>query len=286
VLQYGRPIDTAGLFELGSLSKPVTAWLFHALATPGLPALEDIPACATWGINACRDRWGELTLGQLMAHRTGWPQWPPGIGEAEAGLEDPYRDFDRHALDRAIASAKPQPGLYSYSHLGYAALNPWFDRVGGYGVMLDTLDARYGFGFTIAGDHQLVPGHNLDGRPAGVWHTDALAPALGVRASMAGMLAWLRHTMPDLLAECRAAGWTRKVFRQQLKHEDAYTIIRGWFAVPDGKDMALFHTGRTGGHHAAAAIIPSKRKAVVVLGTGAAGSGELCWMVLQLINEK
>jgi hypothetical protein len=103
---------------------------------------------------------------------------------------------------------------------------------------------------------------------------------------MAGMIAWLRHTMPDLLAECSASGWTRKTFKKRLKRETAYTVIRGWFAVPEGKDMALFHTGRTGGHHAAAAIIPSRRKAVVVLGTGAAGSGELCWMVLQLINEK
>jgi CubicO group peptidase (beta-lactamase class C family) len=286
VLRYGEAIDTTGRFEIGSLSKPVTSWLFYSLSAPGPPAVADIPACAAWPANACRGPWGELTLGQLMTHRAGWPQWPPGIGDAEAGLDDPYRDFDCAALEHAIASAMPQPGRYSYSHLGYAALGPWLDRAGGYAALLDTVNARHDLDFTLADDHRVVQGHDLAGESAGPWHTNALAPALGVRASMSGMLAWLRHTMPDLVNECRASGWSKKLFKQQLKRESAYTVIRGWFAVPTGKDMALFHTGRTGGHHAAVALIPAKRKAVVVLGTGASGSGELCWMVLQLINEQ
>lgn len=284
VLVYGEPVDTAGLFELGSMTKPVTAWLAERLVDAEGLDPDEIPAFAVIPASARNRAWQGITLHQLLDHRAGLPQWPAGIGAMEMSMDDPYRAYDRKTFDQALAALTPQPGEFRYSHVGYAALYPLFDRAGGFDSVIVRQGGRLGLGFTTGNDQRVLPGHDLAGRPAGVWHTNALEPALGLRASVSDLLRWIRLILPSFQETLSRVTWDRKRFRRETGLFGEYDVHRGWFLVPAGREPACFHTGRTGGHHAAMAMIPAERKAVVVLGTGSSGSGELCLLVLDLIR--
>ncbi|MFJ7209617.1 serine hydrolase domain-containing protein [Streptomyces sp. NPDC098789] len=103
--------------QIGSLTKVVTGTALMRLAAAGILGLDD--PVRRW---LPRTSHSGMTLRHLAEHTSGLPRLPPGTGRG-----DPYRHFDRAALDTLLHDAdrlvdSPPGAARAYSNLGYAVL--------------------------------------------------------------------------------------------------------------------------------------------------------------------
>lgn len=276
-------------YEMGSVTKPVVAWL-AAKALDSLGWDEETEICEFMPSYLCQNAWEEVTIGEALAHRTGLMKLPPGLGESEFNIDDPYFAYSLESFARDIPLMKPESGSYSYSHVNYILLHWLFDRVGGLDDFMEQkLNQPKSFiqsGFRIP-DDRLAPGHDRNGAIANPWHFNAFTPALGLRSGVLDMLDFIRLVSPDLLLH--APEWTasaQKVAYKQMK-KGTYDIIDGWFLLPDKDAWIFYHNGFSGGHCVSVAFIPQRQKGVVLIGNGTVGTGDLSLLILEmLINSK
>src|SRR5688500_8754988 len=89
---FGRNIDPNGIYELGSLTKPVVAWL----GNEGLESLRMdryVSVCNFLPDSLCTKEWRDITYDQIIEHKAGLMRLAPGIGEIETSVQDPYKDY-------------------------------------------------------------------------------------------------------------------------------------------------------------------------------------------------
>ena len=287
-LSFGRNIDPDGIFELGSLTKPITAWLINeALVSQNMDRY--VSVCTFLPDSLCTTPWMNLTYDHIIEHKAGLMRLPPGIGEIESDVQDPYRDYSLHLLARDLQAMQPSAGTYSYSHMGYALTHWLFDKAGGLSRFTnDNLSKPLGMedtGWDFPPD-QLEEGHGLDGRNQPPWNTNALKPALGLKSSMRDMLTFIRLLFDGYESNRRSND--PDVLKKELKSlrkMGAYKVVDGWFVIRTGKSLVYYHNGRTGGHHISVAFTPHLRKGVVVIANGAMGTNDLSLLILRMINQ-
>ena len=284
----GRDIDPDGIFELGSITKPVVALLGNdALETLNMDRFA--PVCSFIPDSLCNDAWQSLTYDQIIEHKTGLVRLPPGIGEIETDVQDPYKDYTLQQFASDLQEMNPVPGMYSYSHIGYALTQWLFEKAGGLEKFTHDQLARFYDMDSTRWDFpadEIAQGHGLDGRQQPVWNTNALKPAIGLKSTMSDMIAFvnilfdgyeknrLRRDPDNLKKELRV-----------LRKTGAYKVVDGWFVVRAGKSLVYYHNGRTGGHHVSVAFTPHLRKGVIVISNGAMGSNELSLLILRMVNQ-
>jgi D-alanyl-D-alanine-carboxypeptidase/D-alanyl-D-alanine-endopeptidase len=282
---FGQGVSDDDWFEMGSLTKPVTAQLVkHSMAAQGYDLSTAI--CTFLPDSLCVDRWREITVDQLLTHTAGLPRQPVNLGLVETAADDPYKDYTTAMLNADLLAAKPLPGRYAYSHIGYGALAWIFKRDGGFDVSADQYltKAAKDMRWQIP-DEQLTPGYGFDGRPTLSWHTNALAPALGLKSTIRGMVSFIMNQQPSLAA---AFPGLSSSLKRELKSHDkrgAYKVVEGWFLIRSGKSIVFYHNGRTGGHQASVAFMPAEQKGVVVFSNGTAGSNDLSLSILTMLRR-
>lgn len=287
VCSYGDAMSKDSVYELGSVTKPIVAWLVEkALDSLGW-SLPD-PVCRFVPDSICVNEWKSLTINQLLEHRSGLMRIPAGIEAHDASATDPYAAYTTGQFAADIKGMVPEPGKYSYSNVGYALFSWLFDRVGGLDFFLrkrlnDPLVLKHtGFSFT---DEVIASGHGLDGRKQPPWHTNAMATAIGLKSSLEDVLTLLRYISPQY---AESAPTLTPAFKKELialSKRDEYKVFDGWFLIQSGSSLVFYHTGRTGGHQVSVAFILGSMKGVVVFSNGAAGSNDLCLRVLDMINK-
>lgn len=122
----GPPVAPTTRFNVASVSKLVTAAKAIHLAHEGKLSLSDPVSTHLEGVQLVdsggADRAGEITLEQLLTHRSGLPHWDADF--------DPKR-FDSSWTDPELltkmgrgwtVTLKEEPATYRYSNLGYATL--------------------------------------------------------------------------------------------------------------------------------------------------------------------
>jgi D-alanyl-D-alanine carboxypeptidase len=198
--ELGDSMGVDHIFRIGSLTKPVTAAAVLEAVERGLLTTEQ-RACRLLSI--CPDSWRDVTVGQLLSHRS--------------GIEDHFGDLQsvpvretRAELDRVLAtldSAEPvafEPGTaYAYSNFNYVLLGvllesttgmPWdevlrqwmFEPLGlpsmGYDDVYEILPGRTrGYGKTESGELQ-----NID------YDDHAAYAAGGLRSTSGDFFRWSR----------------------------------------------------------------------------------------------
>ncbi len=285
ILSFGTPLPETGVFEMGSVTKPIVAWMAEQLLLDlGWDHSENL--CRFVPDSLCSGALSQLSVSHVLHHRGGLDLLPAGIGYFEQDARDPYAAYSEGALGHDLRSVRTHPGSYSYSHTGYAVLHWLFQKGGGRDTVFNTYCTRP-FQFTTMGfstaDSALVTGHGMNGLPHPVWHTASLTTSLGLRSSIGDMLSFLRYTMPELEAR-------HPLFSSRLKQElrfhtrmKTYKVDLGWFMIQSGSTLVYYHNGRTGGHHTSVAFSPHKRKGVVVISNGTLGSGDLSLRVLDML---
>lgn len=285
---FGAATDVNGIYELGSLSKPYTAWLVtNALMNEN--KTRDEPICAYLPDSLCTNEWKKITFFHLLNHQAGLQRFAPGIGEFETDIQDPYKDYHLSDLAEDIHQLHPVAGRYSYSHIGYAMMHWVFEKHGGLeNFTLKNLTHPYllhNTSWTVAAD-QIATGHGLDGRVQPPWDANALAPAMGLKSSLQDVLTFMRLLMFGYDSNQKLLP-TSSLNRELkiLAKAGAYKVVDGWFVIRSGKKLVYYHNGRTGGHHVSVAFTPHLKKGVVVISNGAMGSNDLSLLILRMINQ-
>src|SRR5688572_8493761 len=68
--QFGRDIEMDGIYEMGSLTKPVVAWLMNK-ALVSLNKDRFISVCTFLPDSLCTGEWQHLTFDHIIEHKTG-----------------------------------------------------------------------------------------------------------------------------------------------------------------------------------------------------------------------
>jgi serine-type D-Ala-D-Ala carboxypeptidase/endopeptidase len=254
----GTPAD--GRFEVGSVTKTMTAALLAMLAAGGSLRLDDeigrwLPAGANAGI----------TLRQLATHTSGLPRLAPNMGLPTADLANPYAEFGAGQAEEGLRQAVAAPGApVLYSNFGYQLLGLVLERASGLpyeqlitGRLLAPLGmSRSGVGGNAGGIP--LPGHDHRGE---LPHWDhPLAAAGGVEATVGDLARYAGACLrppPGPLGAAVTAAQT-----PQLPVESGGHQALAWRVSDDG---IRWHTGSTGGFSAAVLIDPVRGRAIAML---------------------
>ena len=287
-LKFGKDIHLDGIYEMGSITKPVVAWLVDQALDP-LNLSDTSSVCTFLPDSLCTASWKEIRIMDIMQHRTGLARLAPMMGEIETSVLDPYMHYSIDILAHDLRQMEPIRGRYNYSHLNYAMTYWLFDSLGGLPAytnkkLNDPLALKKTKWET--NPDEIAQGHGLDGRPQPPWHTNALTPAMGLKSSLDDLLILMQLFMDQYKADQRIQ--YSKALKKEinaLSKAGAYKLFEGWFLIHLGKSIVLYHNGRTGGHHVSMAFIPEMNKGVIVISNGAVGSNDLSLLILRMVKH-
>lgn len=281
-----RPVDGDTIFEIGSITKIVTALLLTDMVRKdeaGLadPVAEYLPAKA-----APAERQGKaITLRDLATHTSALPRLPenmvpqdPGNPYAGYTVDQLYAFVSRYQLPRDVGSE------YEYSNLGYGllghalALNAGArDADGDYETLVRSRIAEplgmdsTAITLSTGMNARLAGAHDEALRPVSHWDLPTLAGAGAVRSSAKDMLSFLAVPLGYRESSLAQAFTQMTSVRHRL---DAKTdAALGWvISKKDGEEI-VWHSGGTGGHRAFIGYRPKTRTGVVVLSNASALPG-------------
>jgi serine-type D-Ala-D-Ala carboxypeptidase/endopeptidase len=260
----GLPEDAR--FEIGSITKTMTAALLASLAADGFLALDDeIGRWLDAGPN------GTITLEQLATHTSGLPRLAPN---QPTGVPNPYRDFTAgHAEEGLRATTRTPDAGHLYSNFGYQLLGLALERASGQPYqdllaerLLGPLGmTRSGVGGTGGGTR--LTGH-AGGKPVGHWDLALPGPG-GVEATIGDLARYLAACLapPD-----GPLGTAIRLCQQPRVHiNDQRAAGLAWIII----DGLLFHNGGTGGFSASMAMDQEAGHAMATLVNTHGGSPRL-----------
>ncbi len=247
------------LFEIGSISKPLTA----------LAALGQVQA-GRWQLMQSVSQQFNLpqlaehryTLAALLTHRSGLPRLPANMPLHD--LTNPYAGYAEPQLLEALASTRFDPQVFSYSNYGYGLV--------GY-LLSQTLQQSYAdimqqavflpLGMSAARIQQpgvsfarLASGYAITGDNMANWQFDSLAGAGAVIATVEDMAIMLRTVF--------AQAEHNELLRQWLTvltEQEGTVMTPGWMQ----QQNVLWHAGQTGGFASLVAFDPQQKMGIVIL---------------------
>jgi serine-type D-Ala-D-Ala carboxypeptidase/endopeptidase len=249
----GLPEDAR--FEIGSITKTMTATLLASLVGDGVVSLEDeIGRWLDAGPNA------GITLEQLATHTSGLPRLAPNQPTGEA---NPYRDFTAQRAEEGLRAATRTPDAgHLYSNFGYQLLGLVLERASGHryqDLLAERLLRPLGMassGVGVTGGARMS-GHS-GGKPAGHW--DFALPGPGAVEATIGDLA--RYLSACLAPPAGPLGAAITLCEQPRVRMDGGNACGLAWVIAGG---LLFHNGGTGGFSASVAINQATGHAVGAL---------------------
>jgi serine-type D-Ala-D-Ala carboxypeptidase/endopeptidase len=250
----GLPEDAR--FEIGSITKTMTAALLASLVGDGVLALDD--EIGRW-LDAAPN--GNITLEQLATHTSGLPRLAPNQPTDEA---NPYRDFTAERAEEGLRTATRTPDAgHLYSNFGYQLLGLVLERVSGQrfqDLLAERLLGPLGMtccGVGGAGGGTRMTGH-AGGEPAGHW--DFALPGPGAVEATIGDLA--RYLAACLAPPDGPLGTAIRLCQQPRVRIDGRPAGGLAWIITDG---LLFHNGGTGGFSASMTIDQAAGHAMAAL---------------------
>lgn len=266
--------DANTLFEIGSISKTVTATLLADAVQRGLVKLDDpvnnylpdsIPKLQKDGI--------PVTLKTLANHTSGLPRLPTNLFSTATDMTNPYKHYDRKLLYTYLKTATllRQPGKeYEYSNLAVGLLGNILEIVQKkpYEELVKERIAKpLGMAHTVVtlseGDKKLfAQGHDAKGNPTSSWEFQALLGAGGIRSSVNDLVAYLKAELgkgPKKLVE------SMKLSQQTTFINGKTALGLGWHSNTENARPWFWHQGGTGGFATCVAFNPSRQIAVILL---------------------
>ncbi len=290
----GPTLDDA--FEIGSISKTMTAFLVADLIAAGKWTLDDpiekhLPPDAR--VPSQGDR--KILVRDILTHSSGLPRLPPNFNPGNAG--DPYSDITEKDLLSGLAAARLQGsigGQAVYSNFAMMVLSVAVARAhesdldGDFERVLTErlfkpLKMDGAFVARQPAAVRLLPGHLSTGEVTPNWTFAAAPNAAGVGAVRARLDDMVRYAQAHLgLIDTPLAARLRST-QAPLAHGLGMNWNVGRF---NGQDLVL-HDGATGGFTALMALEPSTQRAVIVLVDTALGdSNDLGPVARSLMDDK
>lgn len=284
-LQGDTKPDENSIFEIGSITKPVSATLMAVLDGAGEMSLEAPAADFLPVLASSADPNGAVTLTDLLNHTSGFARNPLDMNEAD---DHRFRNYSLLQLHKFLEAYKPKilPGRYVYSNLGYMVVERAVEEA--LATDFETLMQQRLFEpLAMSDSHFTVPVEKRARLAKGFrkgLETDALD--LGPYSSFGG----LRSTARDMLRFIGAHigvsttpvdAAIKETQRIRLR-EGKKILALGWEVMErteSGKTL-YFHRGGTNGFVSLAAFDLENKKGVIVLVNGRRWFSDLGFRVL------
>jgi len=267
------PPDMGAAFEIGSVSKTMTAALVADLIERGLWSLDDpiakhLPA----GSPLPRQGEREILLRDLLTHSAGLPALPPGMRSPNP--TDPYASLSEAQLLASLADVKltqPIGSQSAYSNFGMMLVSLAVARSQGAegseggnleAALRERLFQPLGMSGAFVAQPALAPpatGHLPTGQVTEAWHSALNLAGFGmVKASLADLERYARGELGEGPAALVA---TLRRTQQPLAHGYAMN----WLLRSVQGHEIVMHEGGTGGFSSLVALEPATHRAVVLL---------------------
>jgi serine-type D-Ala-D-Ala carboxypeptidase/endopeptidase len=260
------------IFEIGSLTKPLTGLLLADLVNKGEVSLNE-------SINtllppeAQKEEFDAVTLQGLATHTSGLPRLPPNMNwlwMLRHG-KDPYGAFGEAELYAGLAKTTPRDvGKQSaYSNFGFGLLGFLLAKSQGetYEQLLkQTVFELLGMTSTYvstAPDNMTVATPLTDrGRAGDAWtFQEPMVGAGAVKSNMHDMLLWLNACLNESPITEDLALATEPRF----KLSDTDDVGLAWVISKQNNQTAIWHNGETGGYAAFLGFNPDTKQGLVIL---------------------
>jgi CubicO group peptidase (beta-lactamase class C family) len=258
-----------GRFEIGSVTKTMTATLVALLESDGRLRLDDeVGRWLSAGAN------GGITVRQLATHTSGLPRLAPNLDLRTVDRANPWAGFSFERAEEGLRQAVAAPGsAWLYSNFGYQLLGLVLERASECSyqelitdrllVPLAMSCSGVGDSVGFGGGSIPLPGHNGGGE---VPRSDHPLGAGGVEATIGDLArygeACLHPPQTPLGAAITAA------LAPQFEVGDGRTQALAWQVRDDGIRV---HGGGTAGFSSAVIIDPGRDRAVAMLASCGGG---------------
>jgi len=259
-------------FEIGSVSKTMTAALLADLILQGKASLEDpLSNYLPKGTVVPSFQGKPILIKHIVTHTSGLPV-VPDFGSVP-NMENPYANVDEASLLKTLSSAKLQraPGSeFEYSNYAMMLLTSIIAKRADTdfeSLLRAKLFAPTGMnssyinqkpeGVTPAQGH--TPNKKIT--PAWTFKTNA-AGVGGVRATLDDMVSYVQAELGNTQSSISSA---LKLTQQEIKTETSNKMAMNWMLAPLDAHQVHLHEGGTGGFSALTVFDLEKKRGVVIL---------------------
>ncbi|MGH8050864.1 MAG: serine hydrolase [Arenimonas sp.] len=265
-------ISPRSAFEIGSISKTMTATLLADLILQGKASLEDpLSSYLPAGTGVPNFEGKPILLKHIVTHTSGLPV-VPDFGSVPT-MDDPYANIDEASLLKTLASAKLQraPGSqFEYSNFAMMLLSSIIaNRAGSdYETLLQKkLFAPIGMNSSYVNqmpkDIKPVQGRMPNGKATSAWTFKTNAAGVGgVRATLDDMVSYVQAELGNTQSSISPA---LKMTQQEVKTNTNNKIAMNWMLAPLDAHQVHMHEGGTGGFSSLAVFDLEKQKGVIIL---------------------
>jgi CubicO group peptidase (beta-lactamase class C family) len=259
------------IFEIGSVTKTVTATILAKLAYDGVVDL-DAPIKTFLPITLRQSSLNgkEVTLLHLANHTSGFPKEPDNVSTNWAMPGSPYRTYDTTKLYDYLSkrlTLQSVPGdQRSYSNLGGGLLGHILTLITGKSyedLLLESICNPLGLHSTFvtldSGRMQnLVPGRDPEGKIVPNWELNVLVGGGGIKSTAEDLAKYLRAHMTDTT-------YYALTQRPTIKYTEHNAAGLGWAWFIHGKQRFVSATGGTGGYSCCVIFERSTKTGIVLL---------------------
>ncbi len=255
-------LDT--VYEIGSISKPITALLLALMIEAGEAKLDDsvrtyLPKEMEVPIRGDR----EITLLELATHTSGLPRMPSNFSVSlvaaamtdKLAAQNPYAQYDAKKLAAGLKTAKlkdiARPDV-TYSNLGFGLLGDALAHKAGTSyedLLRSRITGPLGMKSTFVAlpDDQakFATAHNAKGDPVSGWTFGCMHGCGAIRSTADDMLTFL-----EVCSGRRVTKLEKAMLMTQEKRTISsarWDIGLGWFMGHDPATRHWWHNGGTGG---------------------------------------
>jgi serine-type D-Ala-D-Ala carboxypeptidase/endopeptidase len=267
-----RPYDEHTAFEIGSITKTMTAALLAEFIARGEVTLSDpIAKLLPPGTRVPSFKGREITIGEIVTHTSGLPALPAGYRAVD--INNPYANVTERDLLDALAATEltREPGSkWEYSNFAMMVLSYALARRSGkdYETLLrERLLIPLGMNETYVAQRptqvRLAQGHLSNTMTAVPWDFPPdMAGVGGVRATLPDMLRYLEGQLGT-----RESAITPALVRtqEQVASISGHRMAMNWNLSTRNGHARISHAGGTGGYSSFATFDRTAKRAAVLL---------------------
>ena len=259
-------------FEIGSVSKTMTAALLADLILQGKASLDDpLSNYLPEGAVVSTFEGKPILIKHIVTHTSGLPV-VPDFGPVP-NMENPYANVDEASLLKTLSTAKLQraPGSqFEYSNYASMLLSSIVAKRAGtdFETLLQTrLFAPVGMKNSYINqkpaDVKAAQGHTPNNKTTPAWTFKTNAAGVGgVRATLDDMVSYVQAQLGKNESTISPA---LKITQQKVKTETNNNMAMNWMLAPLDAHFVYLHEGGTGGFSAFTAFDLEKQRGVVIL---------------------
>ena len=275
-----RPLDGDTVFEIGSITKVLTALILADMAERSEVAMTDpVAKYLPVSVKVPEYQGKPINLLDLATYTSGLPNMPDNFVPKDEldhwwALPNPLADYTVEKLYAFLSGYEPKypPGThYEYANLGFGLLGHALARRAGksYEALLmericDPLGLR-STRITLTEDmrSRLAQGHNRRLEPTPLWDFAALDGTGAVRSTANDLTVFLEACLERRQTPLQSA--LRRLLETRRPAECGLEAGLGWFISHDHSDEIAWKNGETGGFATFIGFSPPARQGAIVL---------------------